>query len=46
MQDPMFHGDIEPLLAGPAAYDPIAAYRNVHGALIVRLRGERWKGTE
>lgn len=46
MRDPTFHGDIGPLLAGAAAYDPIAAYRKVHSALITRLRGERWKGAE
>ena len=45
MQDPTFH-DLEPLLAGAAAYDPITAYRNVHRALITRLRGEPWKGAE
>lgn len=60
MQDPAFHGDIEPLLVpgalqadafdsgafntGAASYDPEAAYRVVHEALIARLPGEPWKG--
>ena len=45
MKDPAFHGDIEPLLAGIAAYDPIAACRDVHAALIAPLAGEPWRGT-
>ncbi len=45
MQDTGFHGDVEPLLATVAAYDPIAAYRGVHAALIARLPGQPWKGT-
>ncbi len=50
MQDPAFHGDIEPLLvsgasqAGSASYDPNTAYQRVHESLIARLPGEQWKG--
>ena len=55
MRNPAFHGDIEPLLApasvqadaferGTSPYNPEAAYRSVHEALIARLPGEPWKG--
>lgn len=51
MRDPAFHGDIEPLLAtaavkADAPYNPEAAYRAVHEALIARLPGEPWKGLQ
>ena len=50
MQDPAFHGDIQPLLvsgalqADSASYDPDAAYRRIHESLIARLTGEQWRG--
>jgi hypothetical protein len=45
MRDPEFNVDIEPLLAG-VAYDPVAAYRDVHASLVALLHGEPWRGAE
>ena len=50
MRDPVFHGDLDPLLAvgslvGAADYDPETGYRRVHVEFISRLRGDAWKGT-
>jgi predicted nucleotidyltransferase component of viral defense system len=48
MRDPVFLGDLDPLVAlgtprRPAA-DPEAGYRRVHDAFITRLHGDAWKG--
>ena len=49
MRDPVFHGDLDPVLAigslqEKATYDPQAGYRLVHDELIARLHGDAWKG--
>jgi hypothetical protein len=49
MRDPVFHGDLGPLLAagslvGAEDYDPETGYRRVHAEFISRLRGDAWKG--
>jgi hypothetical protein len=49
MRDPVFHGDLDPLLAigsleGAADYDPETGYRRVHVEFISRLHGDAWKG--
>ena len=49
MGDPVFHGDLDPLLAigsieGAADYDPEIGYRRVHVEFISRLHGDAWKG--
>jgi predicted nucleotidyltransferase component of viral defense system len=43
--DSAFMGDIVPLLSVSTKYDPVAALRLVHNALISKLPGEPWRGT-
>ena len=43
--DLAFMGDIVPLLSVATTYDPAAALRLVHNALISKLPGEPWRGT-
>jgi predicted nucleotidyltransferase component of viral defense system len=42
--DSAFMGDIVPLLSVSTKYDPVAALRLVHTALISNLPGEPWRG--
>lgn len=44
MSDKKFIHDIIPLLVDSTAFEPHAAYKRVHEALITRLKGEPWKG--
>ena len=42
--DPVFTGDITPLLAPGQAWDFQAAFESVHQELVALLPGEPWKG--
>jgi predicted nucleotidyltransferase component of viral defense system len=48
MRDPVFHGDLDPLVAVGTLRDTAAdldtGYRRVHDAFITRLHGDAWKG--
>ncbi len=43
-RDPVFTGDISPLLAPGHPWDLEAAFESVHGRLVALLPGEPWKG--
>ena len=44
--DPGFLQDVPPLLRTGIDYDPVEAWACVHDALITKLRGEPWRGTD
>ena len=43
---PGFLEDIQPLIPGDVAYDPVAAAAIVQTELVARLAGEPWRGAE
>jgi predicted nucleotidyltransferase component of viral defense system len=43
-RDPVFTGDITPLLAPGHPWDPVAAFESVHDRFVALLPGEPWKG--
>lgn len=42
--DPVFAGDIDPLLNASVVYDPAQALQLVRDVLVSRIPGEPWRG--